>query len=179
MNRLANYRKSAKSRVHDTKKWNSVFTARFIFDTFLTHFVRMTKLKQTSLKRQNCHFRVSRFCFGWSFGLIDPSGLCISGHVIRASLWASLIRQRKVLGRFTFMANVNLCHVTKFSLYLSFTVLSFYKNRSSFTSFSSIRIVLDCFCLIICYFQKFSIWTCRLHFAVNATLNLSTEQEDL
>ena len=48
------------------------------------------------------------------------------------------------------------------------------------------RIVLDCFYLLIFYFEKFSTDVCRLPCAVNVNLNLSngnslrmTEQEDI
>ena len=41
-------------------------------------------------------------------------------------------------------ANVNLYHVTKLSIHLSFTVCS-YTKKISFTLLYSIRIVLDCF----------------------------------
>ena len=59
-------------------------------------------------------------------------------------------------------ANVDLCHMTRFSLYLSLTALYFCKKISSFLSFSSIRIVLDCFYLPIFHFEIFLTWACRL-----------------
>ena len=70
-------------------------------------------------------------------------------------------------------ANVNLYHVTKFSPYFSFTVYCFYTKISSFMPVLSKRIVLDCFYLLIFYFEKFSTDVCRLPCAVNVNLNLS------
>ena len=64
--------------------------------------------------------------------------------------------------RFTFTANVNLYHVTKFSPYFSFTVYCFYTKISSFMPVFSTRIVLDCFYLLIFYFEKFSTEVCRM-----------------
>ena len=52
-----------------------------------------------------------------------------------------------------FTANVNLYHLTKFSLYLSFTVYYLNKTISRFTLVSSINIVLNSFYLFIFYFQ--------------------------
>ena len=43
------------------------------------------------------------------------------------------------------MAKANLYHVTKFPIYLSFTVHHFYLLISRFAQFLSIRIVLSCF----------------------------------
>ena len=68
-------------------------------------------------------------------------------------------------------ANVNLYHVTKFSPYFSFTVYCFYTKISSFMPVLSKRIVLDCFYLLIFYFEKFSTDVCRLPCAVNVNLN--------
>ena len=39
------------------------------------------------------------------------------------------------------------------------------------------RIVLDCFYLLIFYFEKFSTAVCRLPCAVNVNLNLSIDQK--
>ena len=49
----------------------------------------------------------------------------------------------------------------------------FYLPISSFRLVLSITIVLDCFYLLIYYFEKFSTRVWRLPFAVNVTLNLS------
>ena len=61
--------------------------------------------------------------------------------------------------RITLTANVNLYHVTIASdqgfplLYLSFTVLYFYKKKIiTFTLSSTIRIVLDCSFVLFCVF---------------------------
>ena len=67
----------------------------------------------------------------------------------------------------------NFYHVTKFSLFLSFTVHYFCTKISSFTRVLSIRFVLGCFYLLTFYFAKFSTWIWRLPFAVKVTLNLS------
>ena len=55
-------------------------------------------------------------------------------------------------------ANVNLYHVTKFPLYLSFTVHYFYTYTSSFVQFFiHIRIVLSSIYMpFIFYFEKFA-----------------------
>ena len=76
--------------------------------------------------------------------------------------------------RFRQTANVNLRHVTKFSIYLSFTVYYIYAKIGRFTTILSITIVLSWFYLLICHFEHFSTWISRLPFAVNAMLNLST-----
>ena len=68
-------------------------------------------------------------------------------------------------------ANVNLYHVTKFSIYLSFTIYYNYPKIGKFTLILSIRIVLRCFYLLISHFENLN-----LMFAVrriNAMLNLS------
>ena len=64
--------------------------------------------------------------------------------------------------RITLKANVNLYHLTMASyqgfplLYLSFTVLYFYKKKIiTFTLSSSIRIVLDCSFVLFCVFFSF------------------------
>ena len=67
----------------------------------------------------------------------------------------------------------NLYHVTKFSVFLSFTFHYFYTKISWFTGVLSVRFVLGCFYLLIFYFEKFSTWIWRLPFAVKVTLNLS------
>ena len=69
---------------------------------------------------------------------------------------------------------MNLYHVTKFSPYSSFTVYCFYTKISSFMPVLSIRIVLDCFYLLIFYSEKFSTHICRLPYATNVNLNLSS-----
>ena len=53
-------------------------------------------------------------------------------------------------------ANVNLYHVTKFSIYLSFTIYYNYPKIGKFTLILSIRIVLRCFYLLISHFENFS-----------------------
>ena len=68
---------------------------------------------------------------------------------------------------------MNLYHVTKFSPYFSFTVYCFYTKIGKFIPVLSKRIVLDCFYLLIFYFEKFSTDVCRLPCAVNVNLNLS------
>ena len=70
-------------------------------------------------------------------------------------------------------ANVNMCHVTKFSIYLSFTVYYIYAKIGRFTPILSITIVLSWFHLLISHFEHFSTWISRLPFGVNAMLNLS------
>ena len=69
---------------------------------------------------------------------------------------------------------MNLYHVTKFSPCFSFTVYCFYTKISSFMPVLSTRIVLDCFYLLIFYSEKFSTDDCRLPYAVNVNLNLSS-----
>ena len=69
---------------------------------------------------------------------------------------------------------MNLYRVTKFPPYFSFTVYCFYTKISSFTPVLSTRIVLDLFYLLIFHSEKFSTDVCRLPYAVNVNLNLST-----
>ena len=57
--------------------------------------------------------------------------------------------------RATFAANVNLYHVTKFHLFLSFTVHYVCTNISSFTPVLSKRIVLGSFYLLIFFLEEF------------------------
>ena len=67
--------------------------------------------------------------------------------------------------RFTFAPNdknVNLYHMTKFSPYFPFTVYCFYTKISSFMPVLSLRIVLDCFYLVIFYSEKFSTDVCHM-----------------
>ena len=71
-------------------------------------------------------------------------------------------------------ANVNLYHVTNFSLYFSFTINYIIINISSFTPGLSKRIVLDCFYLLIFHFKTFSTSIWPLPFALNMTLSLWT-----
>ena len=63
-------------------------------------------------------------------------------------------------------------HVTIFFLFMSFTVHYFYTKISVFTSFLSIRNVLDCFYLLI-FFLFCEILKLNLSFAIIITLNLS------
>ena len=67
---------------------------------------------------------------------------------------------------------MNLYHVTKFSLYFSFTVHYIITNISTFTQVLSKRIVLDCIYLLSFCFKNFSTSIWLLPFAVNVTLNL-------
>ena len=60
----------------------------------------------------------------------------------------------KTLERLSITANANLYHVNKFSLYLSF-IISTHK-LVVLRNFSSIRIVLSCFYLLIFDVKKFS-----------------------
>ena len=90
-------------------------------------------------------------------------GFFLASQVI-FQLLDSLLRQT---------ANVNLQHVTKFSPYFSFTVYCFYTKIDSFMPVLSLRIVLDCFYVLIFYFEKFSTHVCRLPYAANVNLNLS------
>ena len=69
---------------------------------------------------------------------------------------------------------MDLYHVTKFSPNFSFTVYCFYTKISSLRPVLSTRIVLDCFYLLIFYSEKFSTDVCRLPYAVNVNLNLSS-----
>ena len=69
---------------------------------------------------------------------------------------------------------MNLYRVTKFSIYLSFTVHYNYTKIGRFTPILSIRIVLLCFYLLISHFENFSTWISRLPFALNAMLDLCT-----
>ena len=57
---------------------------------------------------------------------------------------------------------MNLYHVTKFPLYLSFTVHYSYKKVNRFTPILSIRIALTSFYLLISHFENFSTWISRL-----------------
>ena len=62
-----------------------------------------------------------------------------------------------------------LYHVTKFSVYLSFTVHTCTKIGRS-TPIRSLTIVLSCFYQLISHSENFSTWISRLPFAVNAML---------
>ena len=57
--------------------------------------------------------------------------------------------------------------------HLCFMVHYFYPQISSFTLGFFITMVVDCFYLVIYYFEKFSTRVWRLPFAINITLNLS------
>ena len=72
-------------------------------------------------------------------------------------------------------ANVNLFHVAKFFIYLSFTVHYSYAKIGRFTPILSVRIVSSYFYLHITHFKNFSTWISRLPFAVNAMLNFSND----
>ena len=69
---------------------------------------------------------------------------------------------------------MNLYRVTKFSIYLSFTLHYNYTKIGRFTPILSIRIVLRCFYLLISHFENVSTWISRLPFALNAMLDLCT-----
>ena len=71
------------------------------------------------------------------------------------------------------MSSVNLYHMTKSSIHLSFTIHYNYKKIGTFTSILSIRIVLSCFNLLISHFGNFSTGISCLPFAINAMPNLS------
>ena len=71
--------------------------------------------------------------------------------------------------------NVNLFHVAKFFIYLSFTVHYSYAKIGRFTPILSVRIVSSYFYLHITHFKNFSTWISRLPFAVNAMLNFSND----
>ena len=76
-----------------------------------------------------------------------------------------------------FTANVNLYHLSKFSIYLSYTVHCNYTKIGKLTPILSIRIVLSCFYLLISHSENFSTWISNYPSALNAMLNLSiTEQ---
>ena len=72
-----------------------------------------------------------------------------------------------------FTANMNLYHVTKFPLYLSFTVHYNYSKISRFMPVLCIRAVLNCFCLLISHVENFSTPVPCLLFAIKVMLNLS------
>ena len=61
------------------------------------------------------------------------------------------------------------------NLILSLFFLYLNEKMSSFTLFSSIGIVLNCFYLLIFYFVKFSTFYCHFPFAVVVTLNFSID----
>ena len=71
--------------------------------------------------------------------------------------------------------NVNLFHVAKFFIYLSFTVHYSYAKIGRFTPILSVRIVSSYFYLHITHVKNFSTWISRLPFAVNAMLNFSND----
>ena len=68
--------------------------------------------------------------------------------------------------RIAFSANVKLHHVTKVSLYLSFTVYYFYTVISCFMLCSSCRLILDIFFSAHFKFDKLPTFISRLQFAV-------------
>ena len=72
-----------------------------------------------------------------------------------------------------FTANMNLYHVTKFPLNLSFTVHYNYSKISRFRPGLCIRAVLNCFYLLISHVENFSTPVPRLLFAIKVMLNLS------
>ena len=78
-------------------------------------------------------------------------------------------------GKLRQTANVNLFHVAKFFIYLSFTVHYSYAKIGRFTPILSVRIVSSYFYLHITHFKNFSTWISRLPFAVNAMLNFSND----
>jgi len=89
------------------------------------------------------------------FSSVDSDGNCTPTPVLptREAGGVSYIREIKI----AFAANMNLYHVTKFSIYLSFTVHYNYTKSVKFTPFLSITIVLSCFYLLISHFENFSI----------------------
>ena len=72
-----------------------------------------------------------------------------------------------------FTANVNLYHVTKFPLYLSFTVHYNYSEISRFMPVLCIRAVLKCCYLLISHVENFSTPVPCLLFAIKVMLNVS------
>ena len=75
---------------------------------------------------------------------------------------------------------MNVYHVTKFSLHLSFTVRYFYSKISCFTLFLSVRTVLSCFHLFFFSILRNSqlesdIKSDMANFAINETLNLCVD----
>ena len=70
--------------------------------------------------------------------------------------------------------NANLYHMTKFSLYLSFTFHYFYTQISSFMQFFIHKNCFEFFCLLIFYFEKFLAWIWSLPFTVYVKLKLSS-----
>ena len=89
------------------------------------------------------------------FSSVDSDGNCTPTPVLptREADGVSYIREIKI----AFAANMNLYHVTKFSIYLSFTVHYNHTKSGRFTPFPSITIVLSCFYLLISHFENFSI----------------------
>ena len=77
--------------------------------------------------------------------------------------------------RFTFTANVNLYHVTKFSPNRSLLFIISTNKISSFTPVLYVTIVLNSFYLLIFYSEKFSTWIWRFPFSINLNVNLSIE----
>ena len=69
-------------------------------------------------------------------------------------------------------ANLNTYHVTKFSLYFSFTVHYIITNISSFTPVLSEKLFRTVFICSVSIFTNVSTLIWRLPFAVNVTLNL-------
>ena len=68
---------------------------------------------------------------------------------------------------------MTLYQVTKLSPYFSFTVCYVYTKISNFLPVLSIRIVLDCFYLLISILTKISTDVCRMPYAVNVNLSHS------
>ena len=89
------------------------------------------------------------------FSSVDSDGNCTPTPVLptREVDGVSYIREIKI----AFTANMNLYHLTKSSIYLSFTVHYNYTKIGRFTPFLSITIVLSCFYLLISHFENFSI----------------------
>ena len=56
---------------------------------------------------------------------------------------------------------MNLYNVTKFSLYCSLLFISSTKKISGFTLVLPLRIIFDCFYLLVFYFENFSTSVCR------------------
>ena len=84
------------------------------------------------------------------------------------TVWPKSIRRLRVT--FTVKEKREFVHVTKFSLYLPFTV---HYNYTEIGRLTPVPLVLAVFYLLISYFKNLLIWISRLPFAVNAMLNLS------
>ena len=91
VNRLTNYRMSAKSRFHDPEQWNGVFTAWFIFDTFLTPFVHI----QVWQNKTKLYWNVKNAIFmSAGFALPGPSASLIQEAYAFRVTWSERVCER-------------------------------------------------------------------------------------